>query len=66
MKKILLPNVTLLSASSVNIEATVKALEYSCRKIEFGKVVLLSHEKPPILSEKKFNKIDSKSVQIYI
>lgn len=41
-----LPNVTLIAVSSVKIYETVKALEYSMREIEYGEVVLVTHEKP--------------------
>lgn len=41
-----LPNVTLIAVSSVKIYETVKALEYSMRGINFGEVVLVTHEKP--------------------
>lgn len=41
-----LPNVTLIAVSSVKIYETVKALEYSMRGIDFGEVVLVSHECP--------------------
>ena len=53
-----LPNVTLAAMTSVNIAATVKALEYSCRGIDFGEVTLISHRKPLFLpSYIKFQKI---------
>lgn len=51
-KKIDLPNVTLLSVSSVRIHETVKALKYSCKGIKFGKVLLLSDVKPRFLPKK--------------
>ncbi len=41
-----LKNVTLAAISSINLQQTRKALEYSCRGIRFGEVVLLSHKKP--------------------
>lgn len=41
-----LKNVTLAAVSSVNLQQTRKALEYSCRGIRFGDVLLLSHKKP--------------------
>ena len=37
-----LPNVTLIALTSVRIPQTIKALEYSCRGIKFGKVKLAS------------------------
>lgn len=39
-----LPNVTLYAVSSVQIEQTIKALEYSCRGINFGAVKFVTHE----------------------
>ena len=41
-----LPNVTLIALSSIKLEKTIKALEYSSKDIEFGAVKLVSHEKP--------------------
>lgn len=41
-----LPNVTLVALGSENISGMVKALEYSSREIEFGKVKLISHVCP--------------------
>jgi hypothetical protein len=41
-----LPNVTLIALSSIKLEKTIKALEYSCKDIKFGAVKLVSHEKP--------------------
>jgi len=46
-----LPNVTLLAASSVKIEQTIKSLVISSAEIKFGEVVLVSHEKPKNLPE---------------
>ncbi len=46
-----LPNITLVAMTSVNIEDTIKAIRYSCREIEFGKVKLISHEVPKNLPE---------------
>lgn len=45
-KKIQLQNVTLVAVTSVKVEATIKAMKYSMRGIEFGDVVLITHEKP--------------------
>jgi hypothetical protein len=39
-----LPNITLIAVSSVQIEQTIKALEYSCRGINFGAVKFVTHE----------------------
>ena len=41
-----LPNITLIALTSVRIPETIKALEYSCREIEFGSVKLASDIKP--------------------
>jgi len=41
-----LPNVTLIALTSVRIPQTIKALEYSCRGIQFGKVKIASDIKP--------------------
>ena len=46
-----LPNVTLIALTSVKFEATIKALEYSCRGIEFGAVKIASHERPENLPD---------------
>ena len=46
-----LPNVTLIALTSVRIPETIKALEYSCRNIEFGKVKLASNIKPENLPD---------------
>jgi hypothetical protein len=44
-----LNNVTLVAVTSVKIESHVKALEYSCKGINFGEVKLLSNIKPSYL-----------------
>lgn len=41
-----LKNITLVAVTNVEIEAHVKALEYSSREITFGRVLLLAPEKP--------------------
>jgi len=46
-----LPNVTLIALTSVKIEQHIKALEYSCKGIEFGSVKLASPEKPENLPD---------------
>jgi hypothetical protein len=46
-----LPNVTLIAMTSVRIPETVKALEYSCREIEFGAVKIASDVKPDDLPD---------------
>ena len=44
--KLKLPNVTLAAMTSVNIRATIQAMQYSMRGIEFGDAVLITHKKP--------------------
>ena len=46
-----LPNVTLIALTSVRIPETIKALEYSCKNIEFGKVKIASDIKPENLPD---------------
>jgi hypothetical protein len=46
-----LKNITLIAVTSVNISDTIKALEYSCKDIEFGAVKLVTHEKPDLLPD---------------
>jgi len=41
-----LPRVTLIAASSVKLCATIKAMEISCKNINYGEVILLSHQRP--------------------
>jgi len=57
-----LDNITLVAISSVRIEATIKALLYSCKDIKFNKIKLISHEKPKdlpsIISYDKCSKIN--------
>ncbi len=50
-KKIKLANVTLVAVSSVQMTETIRALLYSMEKIEFGKVLLITHEKPENLPD---------------
>lgn len=45
-KKLSLPNVTLVAMTSVNIRATILAMKYSMKGIEFGDAVLITHRKP--------------------
>jgi hypothetical protein len=49
--KIQLNNITLVLMSSVKIEESIKALEYSCKGIDFGAVKLISDIKPDNLPE---------------
>lgn len=44
-----LPDVTLIAMTSVNVKATVKAMQYSMRGIDFGEAVLVTHRKPFML-----------------
>ncbi len=44
-----LPNVTLAAVDSVRVRASVKALEYSMKDIDFGEVLLITHRKPLFL-----------------
>jgi hypothetical protein len=44
MGKILLPEVTLIAMTSVDLEATIRAMERSCRGIQFGAIKLFSPE----------------------
>lgn len=46
MEKRRLANVTLAAMTSVNVRATIKAMQYSMRGIDFGDVVLITHRKP--------------------
>lgn len=45
-QKLQLPQVTLVAMTSVNVTATIKAMEYSMKGIEFGDAVLITHRKP--------------------
>ncbi|WP_051226454.1 DUF5672 family protein [Butyrivibrio sp. MC2013] len=57
--KLQLPNVTLCALTSVKVKATVKAMEYSMRGVDFGDAVLVTHKKPFYLpSSIRFGKID--------
>ena len=62
IKKIKLPNVTLLAASSVEIDHTQDSLKISSFEIEFASIKLLSSEKPkihfPEIEHVKIPKID--------
>ena len=48
--KIKLENVTLVAVSSVKIEDTMRALEYSMEGIDFNEALLITHEKPERLN----------------
>jgi hypothetical protein len=58
--KINLPNVTLVSITSVKIQETIKSIEKSCKGIEFGDVKLLTNEniKSDLFKTIKIPKID--------
>lgn len=45
-EKLQLPQVTLAAMTSVNVKATIQAMEYSMRGIDFGDAVLITHKKP--------------------
>ena len=47
--KLQLPNVTLCAMTSVLVEETIKAMEYSMREIDFGDAVIITHKKPKYL-----------------
>ncbi len=59
-KKLILPNVTLLAVTSVEIEQHQIALKISSQNIEFGAVKLLSSSLP----EKKYSDIEYVSVRL--
>ena len=44
--KLNLPNVTLVAMTSVNVRATMLAMKYSMKNINFGDAVFISHRKP--------------------
>lgn len=44
--KLVLPQVTLCAMTSVNVRETIKAMEYSMRRIEFADAVIITHKKP--------------------
>jgi hypothetical protein len=48
-----LPSVTLVAIGSTNIEGMVKALDYSCRGVEYGDVKLVSHRFPKLRRDTK-------------
>jgi hypothetical protein len=59
-----LPNVTLIALTSVRIPETIKALEYSCKNVEFGKVKLASDIKPENLPDYIIHEYTEKSSNI--
>lgn len=46
-----LDNITLSQLNCVDPELGVKALKYSCRNIQFGRVILITHERPKNLPD---------------
>jgi hypothetical protein len=50
MKKLVLPDITLLAATSVGIDSTARALAISSREIQFGAIKLLSSSAPSVMS----------------
>lgn len=50
-EKIKRPNVSLVAVSSVKIDETIRALEYSMEGIDFGEVMFITHEKPKNLPD---------------
>lgn len=59
-----LKNVTLIALTSVRIPETIKALEYSCRDIEFGEVKIASDIKPTELPDYITHEFTEKSSNI--
>lgn len=47
-----LKNVTIVALTSVNVNATIKAIKYSMKGINFGDAVIITHKKPKFLSKK--------------
>lgn len=59
-----LKNVTLIALTSVRIQETIKALEYSCKGIKFGKVKLASDIIPSDLPDYIIHEYTDKSSNI--
>jgi len=59
-----LPNVTLIALTSVRIPETIKALEFSCQGVNFGKVKLASDIKPDNLPDFIIHEYTEKSSNI--
>jgi hypothetical protein len=57
-----LESVTLIALTSVRLEQTVKALEYSCKGINFAKVKLISDVKPDNLPDYITHEFTNKNV----
>lgn len=45
-EKLKLPQVTICAMTSVLVQETIKAMEYSMQEIEFGAAVIITHKKP--------------------
>ncbi len=65
LKNLDLPNVTLVAFAGKKIYATVRALEYSTKKINYGRVLLISHKKPWYLPKNIDFEYTSKSKSMY-
>lgn len=63
-QKLNLPNVTLIAMTSVNVDATIKAMQYSMWGINFGEAVLVTHRKPFFLPKSIHYKHTSKLTDI--
>lgn len=63
--KLTLKNVTLVAMAGINVLATVRALQYSSRSIEFSRVLLISHIRPWYLPNNIDFEYTSKSVDVY-
>jgi hypothetical protein len=59
-----LPNITLIALTSVRLPQTIKALEYSCKGINFGKVKIASDIKPDNLPDFIIHEYTEKSSNI--
>lgn len=59
-----LSNVTLIALTSVRIPETIKALEYSCKGVKFGKVKIASDVKPDNLPDFITHEFTEKSSNI--
>lgn len=60
-----LENVTLIALTSIKIEKTIKALQYSCKDIKFGAVKLVSDIKPDELPDNIQHEYCPKMSNIY-
>ncbi|MEG1847571.1 MAG: DUF5672 family protein [Lachnospiraceae bacterium] len=57
--KLQLPQVTLVAMTSVKVKATIQALQYSMRGIDFAETILITHRKPLFLpKEITYRQID--------